>query len=795
MQSSGVIMKKFLIQVFILLFSFTLFSDIRSFEKVYVDWWVVPLFASNKDNSSVKDLKKEDIKLYMNNKLISDFIIYKKSFNSEDERSIKIAEKRVPERDKVIVLLFDTVFSNLENLEKCKSISRDIIKKSDKSSKFVILEVNLFSGLKYIYGPGNDKSKIIDILNKRVNLTSYGKSIENIITIVNSSQISGLGPRARPKYTASENAFHKEEIGTSLKNTSRTFFFSFETLYFALNQINDNKFIYFFSEGISYFARKIVRHSDEEFSSLMQKSASLLGRSSSVIFIINPATTTEDYEAIGYGTGEDILKSLARESGGEYMEGAKESIKSKITNLNSSYYEIAFPNIPELKKRIRTILIKPVRKGLKINTIKSLEKSKKYMEMNKLEKEVLVLNLLKRHTFINTPLKVEGLEVKLLNKEKNKKKEKIILPKDFIGKYLDVYKILESDKNGIKIVKNIMYASKRKNTVEVVSGKDAEEKIVIVSGDLNIALVQGIFNSNKRMKTMLVNKSERFKKEIKKMTTLQQKELSVILAGTSKYCKNLRSSIFHFICTEDIVEKRKEFRKLREKKTNKYNYNTGVMISKREPGKVNRADVFWNTSSRYIFDYQLIQDKNGIKEKRKLIKGKIKRGDDFLKSETFVSKKIVMTPLAIFSDDKQNDYLFRFIGKKHINGIESAVVEVFPKKFLISGSIYGKVWIDLSNYSILRIEVNPVSIGGFRKILELSESFGSIVDLRATMEFRKEWRGLRFPTSVQIVERHYGGWLLNRILNRKFFQRTKTKYKYKDYRFFNVDTEVKVEKN
>jgi len=294
---------------------------------------------------------------------------------------------------------------------------------------------------------------------------------------------------------------------------------------------------------------------------------------------------------------------------------------------------------------------------------------------------------------------------------------------------------------------------------------------------------------------MLMNKSVRFKKEIKKMTPLQQKELSVILAGTSKYCKNLRSSIFHFICTEDIVEKRKEFRKLREKKTNKYNYNTGVMISKREPGKVNRADVFWNTSSRYIFDYQLIQDKNGIKEKRKLIKGKIKRGDDFLKSETFVSKKIVMTPLAIFSDDKQNDYLFRFIGKKHINGIESAVVEVFPKKFLISGSIYGKVWIDLSNYSILRIEVNPVSIGGFRKILELSESFGSIVDLRATMEFRKEWRGLRFPTSVQIVERHYGGWLLNRILKRKFFQRTKTNYKYKNYRFFNVDTEVKVEKN
>jgi len=775
----------------IILIAFSFFYGSNRVEKVNVNWWVVPLFTVYKDNSPVLDLRKDDIKLFINDRQISDFIIYKRPFYSEGESVKKIAKKKFPERDKIIILLFDTVYSNLKNLEKCKSIAREIVKKSDKNSKFVILKVDLFSGLKYVFGPSNDKGMAIKMIDKEIEMTSQGKSIENIMIVINAARLSEGGSKSLFKYTESEIGFLKEETGMSLKATSRTFFLSFETLYFALNQIKDNKFIYLFSEGIPYFARKIIRHSDEEFSLLMKKSASLLGRSSSVIFIINPATTTERYEQLGYGTGEDILKSLAKESGGEYFEGTKEFIKEKISNLNISYYEIAFPDSSGLREKVKTVRIETVKRGLKINTIKSIEKSKNYSEMNKLEKEILVLNLLKKHTFINIPLKVDGIEFKRI-KGVDSERVDITLPKEFTGKYIDVFRVEENSKSGIKIEKRTIFAPKRKISLKFKIKEKLIKKIVIISRDLNRALVEGRTNFNKKIEKILKSKNLKFMKKMKNMTPSQNSELSEILKGTSEYCKKLKNSIFYFVCIEDVKEKRKELRVLREKKSSKYNYDTGVMINKREPDKISAGNIFWNRASRYVFDYQLIQDGKSIKEERKLKKGAKKKIPAILKGETFISKKIVMIPLAIFSAEHQKDYLFRFIKKRRIKGIDTAEIEVFPKNFSIAGSIYGKIWIDLSNYSLFRMFVNPVSIGGFGKILEISENLGSFVDLRTTIEFGKKWNDLRFPTSVKIVERHYGGWLVKRILRRKFFERTKTEYKYKNYRFFNVKTDVKI---
>jgi len=785
-------MKKTLSIFSIMLTVFSFFYASGRVEKINVNWWVVPLFTVYKDNSPVLDLKKDDIKLFINDRQISDFVIYKRPFYSEEEFDKKIAGKKFPGRDKIIILLFDTVFSKLANLEKCKSIAREIVEKSDNSSKFVILKVDLFSGLKYVIGPDSNKDKIIDCLNKKIKLTPNGKNIENILFRIRKLQIKGeRNPLNEKKYKKEELEFFKEEFGASLRHTNRMFFLSFETLYFALNQIKDNKFIYLFSEGISYFARRVVRHSEEEFLKLMQKSASLLGRSGSIVFIINPATTKESYERAGYGTGEDILRSLAMESGGVYFEGTKKHIKSEINNFHISYYELAFPNITEAKDSLKSVKVIPVEKGLKINTIRSLEKNKKYSEMNKLEKEVLVLNLLKKHTFINIPLKVAGLEFKRI-KSVDYKKVDITLPKEFTGKHIDVYRVEENNKSGIKIEENTIFAPKRKISLKFKIEENFNKKIVIISRDLNRALVEGRINFNKKIKKILKNKSLKFIKKMENMTPFQNAELSEILKGTSEYCKKLKSSIFYFVCIEDIKEKRKELRVLREKKSSEYNFDTGVMINKREPDKISAGNIFWNKSSRYVFDYQLIQDGKSIKEERKLKKGAKKKIPDILKGETFISKKIVMIPLAIFSEEHQKDYIFRFIKKRRIKGIDTAEIEVFPKDFSMAGSIYGKIWIDLSNYSLFRMVVNPVSIGGFGKILEISENLGSSVDLRTTIEFGKKWKDLRFPTSVKIVERHYGGWLVKRILRRKFFERTKTEYRYKNYRFFNVKTDVKI---
>jgi len=51
-------------------------------EEMSVDWWVVPLFAVDKSGNPVKDLDKNDVKLYLDDKLVDDFTLYSREYNA-----------------------------------------------------------------------------------------------------------------------------------------------------------------------------------------------------------------------------------------------------------------------------------------------------------------------------------------------------------------------------------------------------------------------------------------------------------------------------------------------------------------------------------------------------------------------------------------------------------------------------------------------------------------------------------------------------------------------------------------
>jgi hypothetical protein len=59
-----------------------------------------------------------------------------------------------------------------------------------------------------------------------------------------------------------------------------------------------------------------------------------------------------------------------------------EKIATSLEQMHRAYYEISFPDIPQLKGTPRCINIKPKRKGIFIHSLRSLEKSKTYPGMN-----------------------------------------------------------------------------------------------------------------------------------------------------------------------------------------------------------------------------------------------------------------------------------------------------------------------------------------------------------------------------------------------------------------------------
>jgi hypothetical protein len=66
---------------------------------------------------------------------------------------------------------------------------------------------------------------------------------------------------------------------------------SFKSLYYALNSIKDNKFVYLFTEGVSYAMRYADVGNESVYRLYFRRLSDYLGRCGAVLFIINPFGT------------------------------------------------------------------------------------------------------------------------------------------------------------------------------------------------------------------------------------------------------------------------------------------------------------------------------------------------------------------------------------------------------------------------------------------------------------------------------------------------------------------------
>jgi hypothetical protein len=808
-------------------------------ESVEINWWQVPVFAVDKDGNPIIDLKETDIEVWLDNRRIETFTFYKRDFTASRETTDAPGEQKKesqpsPQLKKnTIFLLFDVAMSAVTCTKNSKEIARDIITTSGPGVQFIAFTIEPFKGLKYITGPSDNKKELLIEVEKKVKgkpnerIMDYQKFYDTKMLETGRSLQGQAGRGAvrgdRRIYLRDKDLL-KESAATYYLRKTRTFFDAFKSLYLVFNSIEDNKFVYFFTEGISNHMQDNLMGGRAMYQYHLKKMSRYLGRSGAVLFILNPMgvhdgtnliteqkklfnldiDTSDPYSGKGdtmvgsptsYLTkeesrsGERWLRYLAVESGGKYLEGRNEEVVKALEQMNRAYYEISFPDIPGLKGSTREITIKPKRKDVAVHSLRSMERNKRYAKMNKIEKEILAVNLITLGPLMKAVLTCQHARVTQIKESKNNMIYTVLLPGNFLDQQLDLYKLWVKDNLEVVSVK-IQLLSSKKEKIKIRFDKRGKKApgykpyFVLVNSKTETALTRVIGDEWTDAEEP-PEPAQPIKAE-----SISAEELQFLLDNAAAYCEKLKNSVFHFFCKEKIVESRSSLYSGVDVSTDISDRSLYTQRNIRPMGFFTDEVTAVKT---YTFSYRLLKSGTKIREEREWLSSKdnipISR-DLVVKPTTFFSQRAIFSPLTLLARERQERYHFRFIRFDTRKDRAAAVIEVIPKYEEQENTIYGNVWIDLADYSVLKIEANPRSINGYQSLIKIEKQLNARLFLTLEIHFDKLRDGIRFPTEVLMLEQYKGGRYVSTYKGPKGWERNRTTFTYTDYQFFDVKMEV-----
>jgi hypothetical protein len=849
MKKSRLLLIIIVIMWFVFIFIFTGYSQEKSehqpiVENVEVNWWQVPIFAVDKDGSPIIDLKETDIEIWLDNRRIETFTFDKRAFTASEETGTapgepkKESQPSLQQKKNTIFLLFDVSMSALSCTKNSKEIARDIINQSGPAVQFIAFTIEPFKGLKYITGPSDNKQELLNEIEEKVK----GKPNERTMDVekfFDTSALAGSGRQQRAsarggtladrRLYLTDKDLLRETAATYYLRKTRSFFDAFESLYLIFNSIQDNKFVYFFTEGISNHMQENLMGGRALYQYHLKKMSRYLGRSGAVLFILNPmgvhdGTTliteqkklfnpdidpVDPYsgkgdEMVGTPTsyftreesrsGERWLRYLAIESGGKYLEGQNEAVVKTLEQMNRAFYEISFQDIPGLKGSTRKISIKPKREGISIHSLRSLERNKRYAEMNKIEKEILAVNLITLSPLMKTSLTCQHARITQIKKSKNNVTYMVLLPGNFLNQPLDLYTFWVKDDLEVANVKTQSLVPK-KEKIKIQfdqKGKKApgyKPYFTLVNAKLETALVRVIGDE--------WTDAEEPQEPARPIKTgsISAEELQFLLDNAAGYCEKVKNSAFHFICKEKIVESRDSLRPQVDVSPDISDQSELYPERPFHPMRFITDEV--TAMKSYTFSYRLLKSGIQIQEEREWLSSKDNipmSPDQVVKPTAFFSQRAIFAPLTLLARERQDRYDFRFIGFDAPKGLKAAVIEVTPRHQEEENTVYGKIWIDLADYSVLKIEADPRSIIGYRSLKKLEKQLNARLFLTLEIYFDEIHDGIRFPTEVLMVEKYKGGRYVSTYRGPDGWERNRTAFTYADYQFFDVNVEVSIDK-
>ena len=254
--------------------------------------------------------------------------------------------------------------------------------------------------------------------------------------------------------------------------------------------------------------------------------------------------------------------------------------------------------------------------------------------------------------------------------------------------------------------------------------------------------------------------------------------LEEILKRTGEYCEKVKNLALHYVCKENI-------------QNTIYYYRTkdviGTVPSSSYRAATKKLEFRGTKKESWIYDYQLVRKSGEMTERRNLLEenGKAKIEQDVsLQNLKYSSQYIVFGPVGFLSKYWQNHFSYEIVRIEDIANRRAVVIKASPKQVRKENYNVGHIWIDIKDYSILRIQWEPLSIQNFeeeRIRLPIGEFKKTVI---WNVDFGVEEKGVRFP-SLQTVQEI----IIEDSKKRHVLE--KTEFSYEEYKFFVVETEIK----
>ncbi len=461
--------------------------------QVAVNVMVVPIFAVDGSGNPVYNLKKEELQVSVNGKPVRALEFKRYEFGTDEKIEEKIktssgvetAKALARSRERVLIIIADTMFNSLTGFRRSKQIIANMIEKKQPSDQLVILENHPVTGLRYIAGPEGDKKILLGKVRKDLvappdkwknNL--YSDRLTNNTVDFNDVSDGRMGGLQTSFQSTAEMLDQSEKF--KYQHNVKRFAELLSQFKYALKTIEKPKVVFLISEGVATGAFKSAIRGNEmpgdyakraptensktgHFSAfdkearssvfdknkiysafLMQylvKIVQSINQGGSVLYSINPKRGDDTQELSR--SGEMSLRYLASESGGKYFAGSKPAeIVNRVKKTTAAYYEVFFTVMPGMGANMK-IDVKCKRPGVKVHSLMHSERNRPYRAMPNVQKKIFALNVATRGTWSRLVGKVMKVKYK---KAKSKKDSSIItvkvpLPAILKNKKADIFMV------------------------------------------------------------------------------------------------------------------------------------------------------------------------------------------------------------------------------------------------------------------------------------------------------------------------------------------------------------------
>ncbi len=260
----------------------------------------------------------------------------------------------------------------------------------------------------------------------------------------------------------------------------------------------------------------------------------------------------------------------------------------------------------------------------------------------------------------------------------------------------------------------------------------------------------------------------------------RDKLLKKILSESGNYSRTLNNYAIYYYCKE-LVSEQVQYKSLIS------DQQRTLFLSDEKK----RIDFSRNRKQNVVFDYQIIKERDKIKENRTIFIPRNRKKKKKWSPHTITVQNYFYGPVGLFHPSMQDLYYYELIPSPE-DMKDSWIVDVTPmhpdevnpqngKKFL-----YGRVWIDKQDYSISKVAWIPRHSRRTRVFTNIANMLerNSEISFVTCFDFKKGV--LRYPSSG-IYSEYFKD---HRDIKERFSQ---LNIKFTDYRFFNTATRIEKE--